>query len=64
MSIDTKDRNQTRIELAIDIIKEISKKETIPEAFKEKLNTMSYDDIGIFVMNIVKNRSVDDIYLT
>ncbi|OMF38022.1 hypothetical protein BK133_03305 [Paenibacillus sp. FSL H8-0548] len=61
MSIDTTDRHQARVELVIDIIKGIFEKETIPEAFKEKLNTMSYDDLGIYVMNIVKKRSFDEV---
>jgi hypothetical protein len=59
--MDPKDRNQVRVELVMDIIKGIFEKETIPEAFKHKLDTMSYDDLGIFVMEIVKKRSVDEI---
>lgn len=62
MSIDTNNRNQARVEMVIEIIKAISGKETIPEALKEKLNTMSYDEIGFFVMEIVKNRSVDEYF--
>ncbi|WP_337102485.1 hypothetical protein [Paenibacillus sp. YIM B09110] len=62
MSIYTKDRHQARVELVIDIIKGIFEKETIPEAFKEKLNTMSYDGLGTFVMDIVKKRSVDEFF--
>jgi hypothetical protein len=61
MSIDTKDRHQARVELVIDIIKGMFEKEAIPENFKEKLNTMSYDDLGFFVINIIKNRSIDEI---
>ncbi|MDQ8736603.1 hypothetical protein [Paenibacillus sp. LHD-38] len=61
MSINTQDRHQARVDLVIDIIKGIFEKETIPETFKQKLNTMSYDDLGIYVMDIVKKRSVDEI---
>lgn len=61
MRIDTKIRQKARVEVVIDIIKDISEKETIPEAFKDKLNAMSYEDLGTLVMNIVKTRSVDEI---
>lgn len=61
MSIETNERHQARVELVMDIIKVIFEKETIPKSFKEKLHTMSYDDLGIFVINIVKNRSIDEI---
>ncbi|HTG70381.1 MAG TPA: hypothetical protein VL921_14080 [Candidatus Udaeobacter sp.] len=61
MIIDTKIRQKARVEVVIDIIKDISEKETIPEAFKDKLNAMSYEDLGTLVMNIVKTRSVDEI---
>ncbi|RCW47421.1 hypothetical protein [Paenibacillus prosopidis] len=61
MRIDTKDRHKARVEVVIDIIKDISEKETIPEAFKAKLNSMSYEDLGTFVMDIIKTRSVDEI---
>lgn len=62
MITDTKYRHKARVEVVIDIIKDISEKETIPEAFKDKLNSMSYDDLGTFVMDIVKTRSVDKIF--
>ncbi|WP_169088804.1 hypothetical protein [Paenibacillus sp. PL91] len=61
MSFDIKNRHKARVEVILDIIKEISEKETIPEAFKHKLNAMSYDDLGTFVMEIVKTRSIDEI---
>jgi hypothetical protein len=61
MTIDTKDRHKARVEVVIDIIKDFFEKETIPEAFKDKLNSMSYEDLGTFVMDIVKTRSVDEI---
>lgn len=61
MRTNTQDRHMARVEVVIDIIKEISEKETIPEAFKTKLNSMSYEDLGTFVMDIIKTRSVDEI---
>lgn len=61
MRMDTKERHQARVELVIDIIKGIFEKETISEALKEKLNQMSYDDLGDFVLDIAKNRSLDKI---
>lgn len=61
MRIDTKDRHKARVKVVIDIIKDISEKETIPETFKNKLNSMSYEDLGTFVMDIIKTRSVDEI---
>ncbi|WP_053375424.1 hypothetical protein [Paenibacillus sp. FJAT-27812] len=61
MSMDTKDRNQVRVELVMDIIKGICEIETIPEAVKAKLDAMSYDDLGVFLMDIVKKRSIDEI---
>jgi hypothetical protein len=61
MRIDTKIRQKARVEVVIDIIKDISEKESIPEAFKDKLNAMSYEDLGALVMHIVKTRSVDKI---
>ncbi|KRE41812.1 hypothetical protein [Paenibacillus sp. Soil522] len=61
MRIDTKIRQKARVEVAIDIIKDISEKEAVPEAFKDKLNAMSYEDLGALVMHIVKTRSVDEI---
>jgi hypothetical protein len=60
MSFKTKGRHKARVEVIMDIIKDISDKETIPEAFQHKLNAMSYDDLGTFVMEIVKTRSIDE----
>lgn len=53
----TKDRQKARVEVVIDIIKEITNKETVSEAFKDKLYAMSYDELGAFVMDLVKTRS-------
>lgn len=56
----TKDRQKARVEVVIDIIKEITNKETVSEAFKDKLYAMSYDELGAFVMDLVKTRSFDE----
>jgi hypothetical protein len=62
MSINIKDRHKARVEVVIEIIKEVSDKNTIPETFKDKLNAMSFEDLGTYAMTIVKTRSVDEIY--
>lgn len=60
MRTGTKDRQKARVEVVIDIIKEITNKESVSEAFKDKLYAMSYDELGAFVMDLVKTRSFDE----
>jgi len=60
MRIDTKYRHKASVEVVIDIIKDISEREAVPEAFKDKLNAMSYEDLGTYAMDILKTRSVDE----
>lgn len=61
MNEDTKTRHQERVDAVIEIIREITGEEHVPKALRDKLNAMSFEQLGQLAMRIAETRSVDNI---
>ncbi|GGF95107.1 hypothetical protein [Paenibacillus abyssi] len=61
MRVVNKHQLEARVEAVIEIIQEVTGKETVSNAIKSRLNSMSYEELGILAMNIVKTRSIEEI---
>ncbi|KIL37047.1 hypothetical protein SD71_05180 [Cohnella kolymensis] len=61
MRVITNGQLESRVNIVIDVIKEVAGQDTLPDRLTEKLRAMTYDDLGKLVMDIVKTRKIDHI---
>ncbi|HUC91214.1 MAG TPA: hypothetical protein VMS09_04190 [Paenibacillus sp.] len=59
MRVVTKDQHEARVEAVLEVVAEVTGKTPVPPSFKDKLYGMSFDELGVFVLNVIKTRSVD-----
>jgi hypothetical protein len=55
----TPHQHKERVEAVLDVMKEMTGQEDACENMREKLQAMTYEDLGRLVLEIVKTRSVD-----
>jgi hypothetical protein len=61
MRIVTKGQLECRVDTVMDVIREVAGQRSVPDSVKEKLRAMSYEDLGVLVMDVVKTRKIDQI---
>jgi|GEM_PF-5298465 len=56
----TRERLEARVEAVLDVIRDISGCESVPEGCLERLRAMSFEELGQFALELVRSRSVEE----